>query len=69
MRTTIEIDDDLLRDAQAASGLGTKRAVVEEGLRLVVRKRAMDELRGLRGKIEFWDGYDPEEGDEPRDFE
>ena len=69
MRTKIEIDDDLIREAQAASGLSTKREVVEHGLRLVVRKRAMDELRALRGQVEFWPGYDPEEGDEPPDFE
>lgn len=33
----IEIDDDLLAAAMAASGLPTKRATVEEGLRLLVR--------------------------------
>jgi Arc/MetJ family transcription regulator len=30
MRTNIEIDDELMRQALAASGLRTKRAVVEE---------------------------------------
>ena len=69
MRTNIEIDDQLMRAAQAACGLVTKRAVVEEGLRLLVRARAMDELRSLRGKVEFWEGYDPEAGDEaPADW-
>ena len=33
MRTTIVIDDGLTREALRASGLKTKRAVVEEGLR------------------------------------
>jgi len=37
MRTNIEIDDELLADAMAAAGLTTKRATVEEGLRLLVR--------------------------------
>jgi Arc/MetJ family transcription regulator len=51
MRTNIEIDDELLSQAMAASGLSTKRAAVEEGLRLLLRVReqaqALRELKGL----------------------
>ncbi|MFO1084580.1 MAG: type II toxin-antitoxin system VapB family antitoxin [Reyranellaceae bacterium] len=51
MRTNIEIDDKLLSEAMAATGLSTKRATVEEGLRLLVRVRrqakALAELKGL----------------------
>jgi Arc/MetJ family transcription regulator len=51
MRTNIEIDDILLSHAMAASGLSTKRATVEEGLRLLVRIRrqakALADLKGL----------------------
>jgi Arc/MetJ family transcription regulator len=51
MRTNIEIDDELLEQAMAATGLSTKRATVEEGLRLLVRLRkqakALTELKGL----------------------
>lgn len=51
MRTNIEIDDELLARAMKAAGLRTKRATVEEGLRLLVRMRkqieAMAELKGL----------------------
>jgi Arc/MetJ family transcription regulator len=51
MRTNIEIDDDLLAAAMAATGLPTKRATVEEGLRLLVRLRgqveAFEDLKGL----------------------
>ena len=36
MRTNIEIDDELMSQAMAATGLSTKRATVEEGLRLLV---------------------------------
>ena len=39
MRTNIEIDDELLSQAMTATGLSTKRATVEEGLRLLVRVR------------------------------
>jgi len=51
MRTNIEIDDELLARAMTAAGLSTKRATVEEGLRLLVRVRAqveaLAELEGL----------------------
>jgi Arc/MetJ family transcription regulator len=51
MRTNIEIDDKLLSEAMAVSGLRTKRAAVEEGLRLLVRVgkqvQALAELKGL----------------------
>jgi Arc/MetJ family transcription regulator len=51
MRTNIEIDDELLSQAMTAAGLSTKRATVEEGLRLLVRVRkqakALADLKGL----------------------
>ncbi|HLW89962.1 MAG TPA: type II toxin-antitoxin system VapB family antitoxin [Roseiarcus sp.] len=51
MRTNIDIDDELLSQAMAAAGLSTKRATVEEGLRLLVRLRkqakALAALKGL----------------------
>ncbi len=54
MRTNIEIDDTLLTSAMAASGQTTKRATVEEGLRILVRVRrqakALAELKGLGWK-------------------
>lgn len=51
MRTNIEIDDELMALAMTAAGLPTKRATVEEGLRLLVRvgrqSRALAELKGV----------------------
>ena len=51
MRTNIEIDDELLREAMAATGQKTKRATVEEALRYVVqlarRRSALEEMTGL----------------------
>lgn len=51
MRTNIEIDDELLSQAMIATGQSTKRATVEEGLRLLVRLRkqaeALADLKGL----------------------
>lgn len=55
MRTNIEIDDHLMREAMRSSGARTKRAAVEEALRLLVQTRGQASLRRLRGKV-AWDG-------------
>lgn len=55
MRTNIEIDDQLMADAMRLTGLKTKREVVEEGLRLLVRHRGQRALLDLAGKI-HWEG-------------
>jgi Arc/MetJ family transcription regulator len=55
MRTNIVIDDRLMREAMKASGLSTKRAVVEAGLRLLVQVKAQAGLRRLRGQVQ-WEG-------------
>lgn len=55
MRTNIEIDDQLIRKAMRATGLRTKRAAVEAGLRLLIQVRAQIGIRRLRGKVR-WEG-------------
>jgi Arc/MetJ family transcription regulator len=55
MRTNIDIDDNLMRQAMRSSGARTKRAVVEEGLRLLIRTRDQRAIRRLRGKV-TWKG-------------
>jgi Arc/MetJ family transcription regulator len=51
VRTNIELDDELVAEAMAATGLPTKRATVEEALRVLVlqhrRKAALANLAGL----------------------
>jgi Arc/MetJ family transcription regulator len=42
MRTTIDIDDKLMRDALLATGLKTKREAVELGLRTLLRLRRQE---------------------------
>lgn len=53
MRTNIVIDDRLMADALAISGLRTKRAVVDDALRLLVQVRQQSKLLALKGKIEW----------------
>jgi Arc/MetJ family transcription regulator len=55
MRTNIEIDDRLMREALRSSGARTKRATVEAGLRLLVQVRRQAGIRRLRGKVR-WEG-------------
>ena len=55
MRTNIVIDDKLMQDTLKATGLRTKREVVELGLRTLLRLGRQNEIRRLRGKL-AWDG-------------
>ena len=56
MQSNVRIDGELLSRAMTATGLPTRRATVEEGLRLLVRLRgqvqALENLKGLG-----WDGH------------
>ena len=55
MRTNIVIDDDLMTDAIKATGLSTKKEVVELGLKLLVKRNKQQAIRALRGKLQ-WEG-------------
>lgn len=55
MRTNIDIDDKLMQEALRRSGAATKRAAVEEGLRLLIQTRRQAGIRRLRGKVR-WEG-------------
>jgi Arc/MetJ family transcription regulator len=55
MRTNIEIDDRLMRQAMRRSGAPTKRAAVEAGLRLLAETHAQGSIRRLKGKV-AWEG-------------
>jgi Arc/MetJ family transcription regulator len=55
MRTNIEVDDALIKEAQELSGLKTKRAVVDAALRMFVRVQHQKDILKLPGKVEFWD--------------
>ena len=55
MRTNIEIDDSLMQRAMALSGKSTKKAVVEEALRLTVQLKRQSEALGKLWGI-GWEG-------------
>lgn len=55
MRTNIEIDDSLMREAMRRSGAPTKKAAVEAALELLVKTLSQSSIRRLKGKVK-WEG-------------
>jgi len=55
VRTNIDIDDRLMRQAMRRSGSATKKATVEKALRLLLQTHAQASIRRLRGKV-LWVG-------------
>jgi Arc/MetJ family transcription regulator len=55
MRTNIVINDNLIDEALKLTQLKTKRAVVEEGLKLLVQLKKQEKIKSLRGKLK-WEG-------------
>jgi Arc/MetJ family transcription regulator len=55
MRINVVIDDELMAAAMQATGLPTKKAVIEEALRTLVRLKAQEQIRDLRGRLR-WEG-------------
>jgi Arc/MetJ family transcription regulator len=53
MRTNIDIDKALMSQALQATGLMTKRAVVEEGLRLLIKLKKQKEILRFAGKVRW----------------
>ena len=55
MRTNIVINDELMNEALSLTEYTTKKAVVEEGLRLLVRLKKQEKIKSLRRKLK-WEG-------------
>ncbi len=55
MRTNIEIDDKLMSDVLKATGLKTKKDVVELGLKTLIKLEKQEQIRKFRGKLN-WTG-------------
>jgi len=58
MRTNIVLDDNLVAEAQRLTGITTKRALVDEALRVLIATRKRRSLLELEGKIRFAEDYD-----------
>ena len=55
MRTNVVIDDQLMQEALELSGLRTKKAAIEAGLRLLVEFNRQTKVKDFRGKLK-WSG-------------
>jgi Arc/MetJ family transcription regulator len=51
MRTTVDLDEGLVRDALVATGARTKTEVLELGLKAVIERQAKRRLIALRGQL------------------
>ncbi len=51
MRTTLDIDENLLADALRATGAATKTAVIELGLRALIERAARERLAAMFGAV------------------
>jgi len=51
MRTTLDLPAELLEEARAALGFKSKTDTVVLALRELVRRRRLDELKGLLGRV------------------
>ena len=49
MRTTINLDDELLAEAQRLTGMTERTALIHEGLRLLIQRESARRLARLGG--------------------
>lgn len=59
MRTNVVLNDDLVREAFALTGARTKRQLLDEALRELIRARRKKDLTELVGRVRFRDDFDP----------
>jgi len=55
MRTNIVLDEELVEKARQLTGIKTKKDLIHEALRLMIRLSQQGQVRGLRGKL-HWEG-------------
>jgi Arc/MetJ family transcription regulator len=53
MRTTLDLPGDLLEEARTALGFKSKTDTVVMALRDLVRRRRLDELKALMGRVQL----------------
>lgn len=58
MRTNIELDEKIIKEAFRYSKAKTKKELIHEALRRMVEEAKRMDLRKLKGKIHFQKDYD-----------
>ncbi len=59
MLTNIDLDEDLVQEARRLTGLRTKKAVVEAGLRALIKLHEQSDVRKLWGRLHWQDPEAP----------
>ena len=57
MRTNVVIDDKLIQEALRLSNLKTKKELIHKALEEFIQNRKRLDLREVKGKIRFAEGY------------
>ncbi len=55
MRTNISIDDTLMADVLAVTGIKTKQEAVEQGLKTLLLLKQQETIKAFKGKLQ-WQG-------------
>ena len=53
MRTTIDLDDDLVKEAMDLLGVKTKRAAIQRSLQEIIRRERRKRLKGKFGRLDL----------------
>ncbi|HBT96929.1 MAG TPA: hypothetical protein DEB25_04485 [Desulfobulbaceae bacterium] len=53
MRTTLDLPDDLLREAMAVTGIPTKTKIITVALEGIVRKSRLARLKDFKGQVDL----------------
>lgn len=61
MRTNIVIDDKLITEAFSVSRAKTKKDLIHEALKELIRLKKRKDLTELSGRISFYSGFDHKE--------
>lgn len=55
MRTNIVLDDSIMKTALKIGGFKTKKATIENALKLFIQIKGQQKIKNLKGKIK-WEG-------------
>ena len=61
VRTNIVLDDELMKEAFAVSKAKTKKDLIHEALKELIRLKKHKDLTELSGRIAFYQGFDHKE--------
>ncbi len=53
MRTTIDLPEDLLKEAMNRTGIKTKTQVISTALEEMIRRSKLSELKKFKGKVDL----------------